>query len=123
MTKLDPTDFAIVRELLSDPTQTDDGIAKKIGLSRQTVNKRRNSKSVQEEIKAKMEISSKRVEAVASKAWARLEELLEHPDPRIKLSAASAIIKATSDRFQKQETPEDVHVVLNITKYQPPEIK
>ena len=86
-------DFAIVRELISDPSATDMDIAQKVGVSRQTINRRRNSTGVKSVLAEGWKVSGEDVRRLVGKALNRLELALDSPDERIAIVAATQLIK------------------------------
>lgn len=92
---VDPMDLQIATLLIENPSITDHDIAEKVGISRQTVNRRRNSPSVREFVFSVLSIPQREVRRVTAKALMRLEQLLDDPDPEIRLKATIALAKLT----------------------------
>lgn len=90
---LDALDIAIVRELIENPATTDLQLAEKLVTSRQTINKRRNSKGVRTKLIDALSLTEKRIRRLAAKALNRLEQALDDPDPKIRLAAAGLLAK------------------------------
>jgi hypothetical protein len=84
--------------LIESHTSTDQELADKLGTTRQTVNRRKNGPAVQKIIRAALAIPEKEMRRLTTKALNRLEALLDHEDPRIKLASALALVKL-SERF------------------------
>lgn len=99
---LDACDLKIARTLIETPAITDDELGKLLGLSRQTINRRRNSDSVKRLLREALSISEKEIRRLSSKALSRLEALLDHEDPRIILSACAALLKVGDETVKRQ---------------------
>jgi transcriptional regulator with XRE-family HTH domain len=84
--------------LIEKPSSTDQELAMKLGISRQTVNRRKRSQTVQKIVRDTLAIPEREVRRLAAKALTRLETLLDHEDPRVKLAATLALVKL-SERF------------------------
>jgi N12 class adenine-specific DNA methylase len=94
----DATDVKLAQFLIETPSATDQELADKLGVCRQTVNKRKNSSAVQQIVRDTLKISEREMRRLTTKALARLEALLDHEDPRIKLAATVALVKL-NERF------------------------
>jgi hypothetical protein len=66
-------------------------VVEELGLSRQAVNRRRNSKKVQSIIQAELQTSADEIQLLRKKSIRHLSLLMDHPDPRISLSAARTV--------------------------------
>jgi hypothetical protein len=89
--KNDDLDQVLAQTILMRPAITDRQMAEELGLSRQAVNKRRNSKKVQSIIRAELQTSADEIQLLRKKSIRHLSLLMDHPDPRISLSAARAV--------------------------------
>lgn len=94
---LDEVDTRIAMLLIEAPTTTDQMIADMLGLTRQTVNRRRNSSGVQKRVKETLSIPERETRRLVAKAMRRLEALLDNPDPKIQLSVTLALLKLSPD--------------------------
>lgn len=90
-------DAKIALLLVEKPAATDQELAEKIGVSRQTINRRKNGEAVQKFIRGTLEIPQEEIRRLAAKSLVRLEEMMDHEDPRIKLAASLALLKLTPD--------------------------
>ncbi len=91
----DSIDVRIASMLIENPAVTDQDIATKLGVSRQTINRRRNSAPVREFVFSVLSIPQREVRRVTAKALIRLEQFLDDPDPEIRLKATIALVKLT----------------------------
>jgi DNA-binding Lrp family transcriptional regulator len=91
-------DAKLALYLIEKPASTDQELADKLGISRQTVNRRKNGLAVQKIIRATLALPEKEMRRLAAKALARLETQLDSEDPKMQLTAALAIVKL-SERF------------------------
>ena len=89
----DSTDRAIAMILVQNPTWTDQEIASKLNLSRATINRRRSSSRVMNVTEEIMAIPKYEIRRVTSKAFRKLEELIDDLDPRIALQASLNFLK------------------------------
>ncbi|MGZ3781527.1 MAG: HEAT repeat domain-containing protein [Pseudobdellovibrionaceae bacterium] len=94
--QMDSINIRIATLLIETPAVTDQEIANQLSLSRQTVNRRRNSHAVQELVRNTLAIPEKEVRRLVSKALLRLEKLLDDEDPKIRLAATLALVKIGS---------------------------
>lgn len=92
---IDPMDIQIATMLIENPAVTDQDIATRLSISRQTVNRRRNSPSLREFVFSVLSIPQREVRRVTAKALMRLEQLLDDPDPETRLKATIALAKLT----------------------------
>jgi hypothetical protein len=90
---LNVIDAKLALLLIESPASTDQELAEKLGISRQTVNRRRKSKGVQKLFRSILAMPEREVRRILSKALARLESMLDNEDPRIQLAAAIALLK------------------------------
>ncbi len=91
--QLDAVDAKLARLLIETPAMTDQELADKLGISRQTANRRKNGPSVQKLVRTALAIPEREMRRLTTKALARLEALLDDEDPKIKLAAATALAK------------------------------
>lgn len=103
----DETDRLIASILVEMPSITDEDLSRRLGLSRQTTNRRRRSKTVQDLIAEAISLPSKELRRLIAKGMRRIEALLENSDPRVQLGAANCLIRLTSDHF-KHRIAEDM---------------
>lgn len=94
--KLNSLDQQIVHLLLTQPTITDTELATKLGVSRQTINKRRNSEVVRERLSKVLSISEKRIRRLVALSLDQLEVFLSDPDPKLRMMSALSILKLGS---------------------------
>ena len=94
----DAIDVKLALLLIETPSATDQELADKLGICRQTANKRKNSSTVQQIVRDTLKISEREMRRLTTKALTRLEALLDHEDPRIKLAATIALVKL-NERF------------------------
>jgi DNA-directed RNA polymerase sigma subunit (sigma70/sigma32) len=87
----DEVDQAIASELILNPTITDQELANKFGITRQTINRRRRSDAVQSIVGESLSINDQRVRDIFSKSLSKLVELMNSEDPVIALGAAKHI--------------------------------
>jgi DNA-binding Lrp family transcriptional regulator len=95
---IDAIDAKLALLLIETPSLTDQELAEKLGISRPTVNRRKNGPAVQKIIRATLTIPEKEMRRLATKALARLEAQLDNEDPKIQHAAALALVKL-SERF------------------------
>jgi predicted transcriptional regulator len=88
--QLDEVDAKIAALMVETPAATDQEIADKLGMTRQTVNRRRNAKPVRERVSSALSLPEKEVRRLTAKALVRLESFLDHEDPKIQLAATLA---------------------------------
>lgn len=93
-------DRAIANKLVLAPSTTDQELANELGLSRATINRRKNSKAVQSIIKETLDIPRAEIQRLTFKALQRISDLLDNADPKIQITAASLLLKLTSDTVQ-----------------------
>ena len=79
--------------LIENPSATDLELSSILKLSRQTINKRRNSEAVQSLVSNKIMIPTEEYRRLVFKGLKKLELLIDDPDPRIALVAASHLLK------------------------------
>jgi hypothetical protein len=98
-------DAKIASLLIESPSMTDQEIASQVGISRQAVNRRKNAPAVQDLVRSVLAIPEREIRRLTAKALLRLEEMLDHEDPRIKLAATMALVKLSeglmSDSFKE----------------------
>jgi Winged helix-turn-helix DNA-binding len=91
--KCDAIDHKIVQLLIENPCATDEEIAGTMGVTRMTVNRRRNSGGVSRQLESTLALPAETIRRLMSKSLVRLELLLDEPDPRIRAYAASQLLK------------------------------
>lgn len=89
----------IAQLVIERPAITDAEIANEVGLSRQTVNRHRNSDAVRGLLVTYLTISEKRLRRLMSKSLDRLEAALDDSDPKIRMAAATRLIKYGSEQL------------------------
>jgi len=96
--KLDVIDRKIIKLVIENATYTDNQIAEKLGLERTTINKRKNSKRVQEEIE-RLQKSALDEFLDAQKEAVRVgKELLKSDNEHIRLMAFKAFTQNIQSR-------------------------
>jgi hypothetical protein len=93
---VDALNARIAAILIESPSATDQEIATTVGLSRQSVNRRRNSPVVQELVRSALAIPEREVRRLTAKALLRLEKLLDDDDPKIRLAATLSLVKLSA---------------------------
>ena len=89
----DVLDRAIALNLIQRPGLTDEEIARELGVSRETVNRRKNMQSVTAIINHSLALPTKEIRRLMAKAFTKLEHHLDDPDPRVSLVAATQLLK------------------------------
>lgn len=89
----DAIDAQLAHLLIESPSLTDQELADKLGISRQTANRRKNAQAVQKIIRSTLSMPEKEMRRLTKKALSRLEALLDNEDPKVKLSAILALMK------------------------------
>ncbi len=97
----DIVDLKITSLLIENPSLTDQEIADQIGVSRQTINRRKNSPEVKGLIHSALSIPQQEVRRLTAKALRRLEELLDHEDAKVRLAATLSLVKLTDKLMSK----------------------
>ena len=103
-------DYSIMKEIIQNPTITDQALGEKFDLSRQTVNRRRNSIIVKKLIKDALSIQEQNLRDVFARSLLKLTELMNHSDTKISLEAAkhvSAIGKGFFEGVGRKKSPFD----------------
>lgn len=93
---LDSVDQAIAKAVIENPTVTDEKIADSLGISRQTVNRRRNHPKVLFDVQRSLQVSEVDVKRLRKLAITRLENLVCSSDERIALGAVAILAKTLS---------------------------
>ena len=93
--------LTLARLLFENPSATDSELGAKLGLTRQTVNRLRRSPKVQSLVREAIRLPADEIRRVVRRAFAKLEALLEAPDPRIQLMAATQLAKLMETALQK----------------------
>jgi hypothetical protein len=86
-------DRAIANNLVLNPSTTDQELANLLGVSRATINRRKNCKAVQSLIKETLDIPRVEIQRLTLKALQKMADLLEDVDPKIQISAASQLLR------------------------------
>ena len=94
---LDEIDRKLVLHLIENPSYSDQELGERLGLGRQAINRRRNSEAVKNELNDFTGLRKAEVRRVSTKAFRKLEELIDDPDPRIAFQAASNLVKMGLD--------------------------
>jgi hypothetical protein len=89
----DAIDMKIMELCLSHPELTDLEIGQRVGLSRSAVIKRRKHEAYVSLFERAFENAQTNLKALMEKAVAEMGRSLNDPDPRIRLAAASQILK------------------------------
>jgi len=92
----DAIDLRLATLLIESPAATDQDLADKVGVSRQTINRRKNGPAVEQLIRNSLALPEREMRRVTAKALSRIEELLDHEDPKIKLAATVALLRINS---------------------------
>lgn len=95
-TTLNAFDQRLAILLIENPSSTDSEIADKLGTSRQTINRRKKSKTVQRIIQKTLSIPEDEVRRLTAKAFSRLEKLLDDDNPKIRFAATLSLIKLSN---------------------------
>lgn len=90
---LAPVDFKIAQCLIQRPASTDSELANALGLSRQTINRRRNSDAVQAYLHQALSLPEKEMRRLCVLALQKVEATLQCGDPRLEFGAAVALMK------------------------------
>ncbi len=93
----DHIDRAIAILLIENPNITDEEIGIRIDLCRQTVNRRRLGDGVKTVVGEMTSIPKSEIKRVVSKAFKKLESLIDDVDPRIALQASLNLLKLGVD--------------------------
>lgn len=102
---------AIASLLIENPSITDQEISEKIGLCRQSVNTHRNSKEVCKLLKESLSIPVDEVRRISAKALVRLEQMLDHEDPKIRLTATLSLLKLI-EKFMTNDAPIEIPRII-----------
>ena len=86
-------DQKILSLSLQTPSITDAEIGEQVGLSRSAVTKRKLREGYQNALDSNFRITQGSLQQLLSKAIHEIGALVDHPDPRIRLSASSVILK------------------------------
>jgi len=89
-------DRALAVRLIENPSATDEKLAIWLQVSRQTINRHRNSEVVQSLVGEALTIPVKELQRLLAKSLMKIETHLDDSDPRISLPAAVQIIKMSS---------------------------
>lgn len=98
---LDSIDLKIVGYILQNPASTDAEISTAVGVSRQTINRRKNSEPVQSKLRHLLSLPETEVRRLSVLALRKVEDILRCGDPRLEFGAAVALLKL-SERFIAQ---------------------
>jgi DNA-binding Lrp family transcriptional regulator len=116
----DAVDFKIANALILTPRKTDKELATLLGLSQRTVNRRKNSESVQELLQNALKISSSEIQRLTVKALRKIEEHVDDTDPRISLAAAMHITKLAfqaNERITEEPEKEQNYEIVYTTQW------
>ena len=107
-------DLQIARLLIENPAATDQEIADRLGVKRMTVNRRRRGDSVTLMMSSALSIPVDELRRLLVKSLRRLEELLDDPDPRVRGSAATNILKLAPQTQlpNHMQTPRENDVIV-----------
>jgi len=110
---LDELDHKIVHFLIERPSISDRELGDELGIGRQTANRRRRSQRVQKRLIEILSLTEKRMRRVSVKAMRRIEDLLDDPNPKIRLDAAKSLIELGPSLMTPTPTePASVNMVV-----------
>lgn len=89
----DELDRAVARLVIENPSISDLQIAKQFGVTRQTVNRRRNSDAVKKLVAHALSLPTEEIKRLVAKSLCVLERHIGSKDPRISLTAIGQIMK------------------------------
>ncbi len=116
--KFDNLDQKIASLVAANPSITDSELSEELGYSRQTVNKRRNSKSVIGILKSINDQSTDKILSVFNKSIAVVEESLSDTDSRVRLSAALGYLRVFGEYAKAAKSIEvEPREIVYITKW------
>ena len=103
----------IAQILISEPAVTDTEVAKRLNISRSTVNRKRNAPEVQKIIKEQFLINSEKINKLLFKALAVVDRSLESSDSKEALTAAVTMLRIFGETLslQLKSNPEDNKLV------------
>jgi hypothetical protein len=119
-THFDEVDFKIANALILSPRKTDKELAELLGLSQRTINRRKNSDSVQELLKNALKIPSNEIQRLTVKALRKIEEHVDSDDARISLIASMHITKLAfqaNDRISEEPVKEQNYETVYVTEW------
>lgn len=106
-TELDDIDKIIIKLKLEEPKITNQEIADRLNMSRQTISKRFNSPEVQQELENINQMHIDRFIEIREKALTRIEELIESSEDKVAVIACREFIKS----IMPQKIEHSGHVV------------
>ena len=99
---IDAIDRKIALRLIDQPAVTDQQLASELGISRQSVNRHRRGAGVQNILKEALDIQEDEIRRLVQKSLARLEELLDSDDQRLRLAAASVFARLANSLMTRR---------------------
>lgn len=100
----DAVDIKIMELSLSNPTITEQEIADQLGLSRSAVTRRKGSDNYRSIFLSSFQNAQQNLMVLMDRAVAELRKSLDDPDPRIRLAAASNIMKHMPEMTKPHQT-------------------
>lgn len=105
--KLDEVDQRIAFEISNQPGISDAELGRRLGISRSTANRRRRSNVVQSEVSDTFKISIEDIKKLSARSLETLAKLLESPNPRIALGAATQLVRLGLDLGLFTDSPQN----------------
>ena len=99
LSKIDPIDRQIISNLIQEPGLTDKEVGQKVGLSRQAIVKRKAKERFQKLYLQRLNEIDDHTRSLVFKSLGTLNQLMDDPDPRIRLAAAIPVIKLMGDQL------------------------
>ena len=112
----DEIDKFIAKAIIENPSITDQALANSLNISRQTINRRRNSDQVKQMISEIIAIPQDEIRRLSAKAMSKLVHLITDLDPRIALTASLGILKIGIELRDTFKEPEEY--ILGLTNSQ-----
>lgn len=112
----DEIDKFIAKAIIENPSITDQALANSLNISRQTINRRRNSDHVKQLVSEIIAIPQDEVRRLSAKAMSKLDQLIGDTDPRIALAASLGILKIGIELRETFKAPDDS--ILGLTHFQ-----
>lgn len=112
----DEIDCKILEILMNNPSLTDQEIGKEVGLSRESVSRRRYREGFQALLKGSFNNNLIALDFLYKKSISALDSLLGNPDPKVQLGAISLIQKFLPDK-QAQAITFNRRTLLEFSKH------
>jgi len=112
----DEIDCKILEILMNNPSQTDQEIGSKVGLSRESVSRRRHREGFQVILKETFNNNLTALDVLYKKSISILDSLLDNADPKVQLGAISLIQKFLPDK-QAQAITFNRKTLLEFSKH------